>query len=208
MDRTNESDTFIGGRASTPTKNNNNSNNNNSYANNINNNEHIIPVDPTSNYSPFRPTWSGPSTPSVPSGMSIPGDSIFKNMTSPSRSLLQSSDTLSSTLRINEEEDTLHIEKSRILEHLRHATAEVDELESRLQAMRRRRARAVVDALESHQKAQESEAKEMRYKSLQRERYIVCRNYLRWNWSLTQYVVFLTSVWNPLIGMYSEAFIS
>ncbi|KAG0282911.1 hypothetical protein BGZ96_012718 [Linnemannia gamsii] len=162
MDRKNESATLIGDGASTPTKNNNNSNN--SYINNSNNsnNEHIIPVDPTSNYSPFGPTWSGPSTPSIPSGVSIPGDSIFKNMTSPARGLLQPSDTLTSTLRIDEEEDTLHIEKSRILEHLRHATAEVDELESRLQAVRRRRARAVVDALESHQKAQESEAKEMR----------------------------------------------
>jgi hypothetical protein len=161
MDRTDESDILIGGGVSTPTRNNNNNDNTNNV--NINNNEHTIPVDPTSNYAPFGLPWSGPSTPSVPSGVSITDDSIFKNMTSPARGLLQSSDTLSSSLKIYEEEDTLHIEKSRILEHLRHATAEVEELESRLQAVRRRRARAAVEALESHQKAQESEAKEMRY---------------------------------------------
>ncbi|KAF9139317.1 hypothetical protein BG015_002068 [Linnemannia schmuckeri] len=153
-----ESDTLIGVEISTPTRNNNNNNNNNS-----NINENITPADPTSNYAPFGPTWSAPSTPSVPSGISIPVDSIFKNMSSPARSITRPRDSLTYRLRMDEEnEDALHIEKSRILEHLRHATAVVDELESRLQAVRRRRARAVVDALESHQKAQESEAKEMR----------------------------------------------
>lgn len=157
MDEGIESDTLIGVEPSTPTRNNNISFNNN-----------VTPTDPTSNYAPFGPTWSAPSTPSVPSNMSLPADSIFKNMSSPSRSIIRPRDSLKYRLRMDEEdEDTLLIEKSKILEHLRHATAEVDELESRLQAVRRRRARAVVDALESHQKAQESEAKEMRYLSLQ-----------------------------------------
>lgn len=152
MDEGIESDTLIGVEPSTPTRNNNISFNNN-----------VTPTDPTSNYAPFGPTWSAPSTPSVPSNMSLPADSIFKNMSSPARSIIRPRDSLKYRLRMDEEdEDTLLIEKSKILEHLRHATAEVDELESRLQAVRRRRARAVVDALESHQKAQESEAKEMR----------------------------------------------
>ncbi|KAF9087975.1 hypothetical protein BGX29_000535 [Mortierella sp. GBA35] len=146
MDRTTDLDAGIGAGFSTPIRSSS---------------EHIIPVDPNNNYAPFGAPWSGPSTPSIPSGMSIPGDSIFKNMSSPARSLIHSSEP-GSSLRIDEEEDTLHIEKSRILEQLRHATAEVDQLESRLQAVRRRRARSVITALENHQKAQESEAKEMR----------------------------------------------
>ncbi|KAF9119859.1 hypothetical protein BGW39_011862 [Mortierella sp. 14UC] len=149
LDRIIDSDTRNGAGTSTPTKNGN---------------ELIIPIDPSpsNNHAPFSPAWSEYSTPSLPSGMTLPVDSIFRNMSSPARGIIQPADSSSSSLRINEEEDTLHIEKSRILEQLRNATAEVDELESRLQAVRRKRARAVVTALETHQKVQESEAKEMR----------------------------------------------
>ncbi|KAF9560935.1 hypothetical protein EC968_005963 [Mortierella alpina] len=62
-----------------------------------------------------------------------------------------------------EEDDTLHVEKSRVLDQLQHMTSEVERLESRLQAVKRKRARAVITALERHQKAQETEAQEMRY---------------------------------------------
>ncbi|KAF9189227.1 hypothetical protein BGZ51_009752 [Haplosporangium sp. Z 767] len=62
-----------------------------------------------------------------------------------------------------EEDDTLQVEKSRVLEQLRLMTTEVDRLESRLQAAKRRRARAVVAALEKHQKAQDADAREMRH---------------------------------------------
>ncbi|KAG0257988.1 hypothetical protein BG011_003605 [Mortierella polycephala] len=68
-----------------------------------------------------------------------------------------------------EESDTLQVEKSRVLEQLQLMTTEVDRLESRLQAAKRRRARAVVSALEKHQKAQDADAREMRsgcYKAL------------------------------------------
>ncbi|KAF9901405.1 hypothetical protein EC991_006204 [Linnemannia zychae] len=149
LDRTIDSDTWNGAVISTPTKNGN---------------KPVIGLDPSpsNNQAPFGPAWSGYSTPSLPSGMTLPVDSIFRNMSSPARGVVQPADLSSSSLRINEEEDTLHIEKSRILEQLRNATAKVDELDSRLQAVRRKRARAVVTALENHQKAQESEAKEMR----------------------------------------------
>ncbi|KAG0368759.1 hypothetical protein BGX24_002704 [Mortierella sp. AD032] len=149
LDRIIDSDTGNGASISTPTKIDN---------------EPIIPMDPSPTNIPgsFGPTWSGFSTPSLPSSATLPVDSIFRNMSSPARAIVQPAEPLLSSLRINEEEDTLHIEKSRILEQLRNATTEVDDLEGRLQAVRRKRARAVVTALENHQKAQESEAKEMR----------------------------------------------
>ncbi|KAF8978058.1 hypothetical protein BGZ46_006859 [Entomortierella lignicola] len=61
-----------------------------------------------------------------------------------------------------EQDDQLHVEKSRILELLRHMTSEVDQLESRLQAVRRKRARSAASAIQKQQDMQESEAQEMR----------------------------------------------
>ncbi|KAF9984767.1 hypothetical protein BGZ65_012648, partial [Modicella reniformis] len=68
----------------------------------------------------------------------------------------------SSSSRLGQEEDTLTVEKSRILEQLRHMTTEVDQLESRLQAVKRRRARAANSAVQKLQDAQQTEAQEMR----------------------------------------------
>lgn len=56
------------------------------------------------------------------------------------------------------------MEKSRILEQLRNMTTEVDQLESRLQAVKRRRARAANSALQKLRETQESEVQEMRYR--------------------------------------------
>ncbi|KAI1316129.1 hypothetical protein EDD11_010443 [Mortierella claussenii] len=67
----------------------------------------------------------------------------------------------SSASRIDES-DLLTVEKSRVLEQLRHITTEVDQLESRLQAVKRRRARAAASALQKQQEAQEVEAQEVR----------------------------------------------
>ncbi|KAF9921560.1 hypothetical protein FBU30_008377 [Linnemannia zychae] len=149
MDGIINSDTGNGNEigASTPSRNNND--------------DHNGPADP-SGYAPFETPWSSISTPSLPSGISLPGDSIFRNMTSPAKGFIHSSESISVSLRLDEEEDTLHIEKSRILEQLRHASAEVDELENQLQAVRRRQARAALLIQERRQKAQESEAKDMR----------------------------------------------
>ncbi|KAF9365550.1 hypothetical protein BGX34_009588 [Mortierella sp. NVP85] len=66
-----------------------------------------------------------------------------------------------STSRLGQEEDTLTVEKSRILEQLRNMTTEVDQLESRLQAIKRRRARAANSALQKLRETQESEVQEM-----------------------------------------------
>jgi hypothetical protein len=69
-----------------------------------------------------------------------------------------------SNSRLGQEEDTLTVEKSRILEQLRNMTTEVDQLESRLQAVKRRRARAANSALQKLRETQESEVQEMRYR--------------------------------------------
>ncbi|KAF9382900.1 hypothetical protein CPB97_006871 [Podila verticillata] len=60
------------------------------------------------------------------------------------------------------ESDELQVEKSQILEQLQLATAEVEGLEERLAAAKRKRARTVSAALEKHKKKQQTEAKEMR----------------------------------------------
>ncbi|KAI8363226.1 hypothetical protein B0O80DRAFT_492371 [Mortierella sp. GBAus27b] len=67
-----------------------------------------------------------------------------------------------SSIRLWQEEDTLTIEKSRVLEQLRNMTTEVDDLESRLQAIKRKRARAANAALQKVKDNQEAEAQEMR----------------------------------------------
>lgn len=64
------------------------------------------------------------------------------------------------------ESDELQVEKSQILEQLQLATAEVEGLEERLAAAKRKRARTVLAALEKHKKKQQTEAKEMRYSFL------------------------------------------
>ncbi|KAF9951969.1 hypothetical protein BGZ72_006631 [Mortierella alpina] len=84
------------------------------------------------------------------------------SMATPTSELARFDEPMSAVSR-TEEEDTLHVEKSRVLDQLQHMTTEVERLESRLQAVKRKRARAVVAAMERHQKAQENEAQEMRY---------------------------------------------
>lgn len=64
------------------------------------------------------------------------------------------------------EGNELQVEKSQILEQLQLATAEVEGLEERLAAAKRKRARTVSAALEKHKKKQQTEAKEMRYSSI------------------------------------------
>ncbi|KAF9393804.1 hypothetical protein CPC16_001123 [Podila verticillata] len=63
------------------------------------------------------------------------------------------------------ESDELQVEKSQILEQLQLATAEVEGLEERLAAAKRKRARTVSAALEKHKKKQQTEAKEMRVRN-------------------------------------------
>jgi len=107
-------------------------------------------------FTPFSTSWDLPSS-------SMARDvSPFRNMfSSPSRQS-RSGDRLSTGSRVDAEQDVLNVEKSRILEQLRHMTTEVDQLESRLQAVRRRRARAVISASQKHQETQEVEAQKMR----------------------------------------------
>ncbi|KAF9935986.1 hypothetical protein BGZ67_002756 [Mortierella alpina] len=83
-------------------------------------------------------------------------------MSTPSSEVARLDEPMSAVSR-TEEDDTLHVEKSRVLDQLQHLTTEVERLESRLQAVKRKRARAVISAMERHQKAQETEAQEMRY---------------------------------------------
>jgi hypothetical protein len=82
-------------------------------------------------------------------------------LSSPARRSQSGQSTLPGSIR-DEEQDSLTVEKSRVLEQLRHTAKEVDQLESRLQAIRRRRARAMASALQKHQELQDSEAQEMR----------------------------------------------
>lgn len=82
-------------------------------------------------------------------------------LSTPSGELARFDEPMSAVSR-TEEDDTLHLEKSRVLDQLQHMTTEVERLESRLQAVKRKRARAVIAAMERHQKAQETEAQEMR----------------------------------------------
>ncbi|KAG0026023.1 hypothetical protein BGZ81_006683 [Podila clonocystis] len=60
------------------------------------------------------------------------------------------------------EDNELQVEKSQILEQLQLAKDEVEGLETRLAAAKRKRARTVSAALEKHKKKQQTEAKEMR----------------------------------------------
>ncbi|KAF9907516.1 hypothetical protein BX616_000408 [Lobosporangium transversale] len=76
-------------------------------------------------------------------------------------SRIRGSEHLSSSPSMTQS-DILNVEKSRVLEQLRHMTAEVDQLESRLQAAKRRRARAAAAALQKQKDGQDSEIKEMR----------------------------------------------
>ncbi|KAG0201683.1 hypothetical protein BGX28_005566 [Mortierella sp. GBA30] len=107
---------------------------------------------------PFGSSWETPLSTSLASPH-IQTRSAFIGL-SPA-SVIAHSDVPMSAVSGVEENDTLHVEKSRILEQLQLITKDVDRLEGRLQAIIRRRARAVISALEKHQKAQESEAHEM-----------------------------------------------
>ncbi|KAI8598222.1 hypothetical protein EDD21DRAFT_383090 [Dissophora ornata] len=108
-------------------------------------------------FTPFSTSWD------LPSSSMVRDASPFRNMfSSPNRQSRSGDTRLSSGSRVDVEQDVLNVEKSRILEQLRHMTTEVDQLESRLQAARRRRARAVTSASQKHQETQEVEAQKMR----------------------------------------------
>ncbi|KAF9107877.1 hypothetical protein BGX27_008555 [Mortierella sp. AM989] len=106
----------------------------------------------------FSSSWDTP--PSLQAQERVQGESTFRNMLSSPSKQLGSDEQTSSSSRMEEED--LHVEKSRILEMLRHMTSEVDQLESRLQAAKRKRARTAASAVQKHQEIQEVEAREMR----------------------------------------------
>ncbi|KAF9352702.1 hypothetical protein BGX26_009512 [Mortierella sp. AD094] len=108
----------------------------------------------------FSSSWDTPPLSSM-SQEQVQGESTFRNMLS-SPAKQSGSDELTSSSSRMEEEDLLHVEKSRVLEMLRHMTSEVDQLESRLQAIKRKRARTATSAIQKHQEMQEVEAREMR----------------------------------------------
>ncbi|KAF9273564.1 hypothetical protein BGZ68_001394 [Mortierella alpina] len=112
-------------------------------------------------FSPFGSSWNTPSAASLADSHSQAASS-FMGLSTPSGELARFDEPMSAVSR-TEEDDTLHLEKSRVLDQLQHMTTEVERLESRLQAVKRKRARAVIAAIERHQKAQETEAQEMRY---------------------------------------------
>ncbi|KAF9985630.1 hypothetical protein BGZ75_002712 [Mortierella antarctica] len=110
-------------------------------------------------FSPFGSSWNAPPTVSLADSHV---QATVMGMSTPSSEVARLDEPMSAVSR-TEEDDTLHVEKSRVLDQLQHLTTEVERLESRLQAVKRKRARAVISAMERHQKAQETEAQEMRY---------------------------------------------
>src|SRR4051812_16872956 len=86
-------------------------------------------------FSPFGSSWNAPPTASLANSQ-IQVASSFMGMSTPSSELARFDEPLSAMSR-TEEDDTLHIEKSRVLDQLQHMTAEVERLESRLQALKR-----------------------------------------------------------------------
>ncbi|KAF9173231.1 hypothetical protein BGX21_009697 [Mortierella sp. AD011] len=108
----------------------------------------------------FSSSWDTPPLSSM-SREQVQGESTFRNMLSSPVKQSGSDEPTSSSSRM-EEEDLLHVEKSRVLEMLRHMTSEVDQLESRLQAIKRKRARTAASAVQKQQEIQEVEAQEMR----------------------------------------------
>ncbi|KAG0042400.1 hypothetical protein BGZ83_000504 [Gryganskiella cystojenkinii] len=119
------------------------------------------PVINPMSFSPFGSSWDLHGSPSTraPSNMS------FANMSSSSAGINSQplgDEPMSTNSRMDDTDD-LHVEKSRVLEQLRHMTSEVDRLENRLQAVKRKRARAIAAAMERHQRIQETEASEMRF---------------------------------------------
>ncbi|KAF9429651.1 hypothetical protein BGZ76_001150 [Entomortierella beljakovae] len=89
------------------------------------------------------------------------GESTFRNMLSSPAKQTGSERRISSNSRM-EQEELLNVEKSRILEILRQTTTDVDQLESRLQALKRKRARTAASTVHKQQEMQEVEAQEMR----------------------------------------------
>ncbi|KAG0023913.1 hypothetical protein BGZ80_007274 [Entomortierella chlamydospora] len=108
----------------------------------------------------FSSSWDTPPLSSM-SREQVQGESTFRNMLSSPAKQSGSDEPTSSSSRM-EEEDLLHVEKSRVLEMLRHMTSEVDQLESQLQAIKRKRARTAASAIQKQQEIQEAEAREMR----------------------------------------------
>ncbi|KAG0371315.1 hypothetical protein BC939DRAFT_504790 [Gamsiella multidivaricata] len=109
---------------------------------------------------PLFGSWETPSTSSLAQEQ-IQGE-LATNLLFASPARRSISDRLSSGSRMDGAQDTLNVEKSRILEQLRHMTTEVDQLENRLQAVKRRRARIAASAIQKQQELQDTEAQEMR----------------------------------------------
>ncbi|GJJ78615.1 centromere protein P [Entomortierella parvispora] len=134
----------------------------------------ITPTVNIGSFSPFGSSWDLPSTSVSRAGVAdalaaseSPGvrshpNSTFASMVSSTNNSHSHGDDPMSTGSRMDDADDLHIQKSVILEQLRNMTSEVDRLESRLQAAKRKRARAVAAAIERHQRIQETEAVEMR----------------------------------------------
>lgn len=134
----------------------------------------ITPTVNIGSFSPFGSSWDRPGSSVSQAGvtdvlaasgspsMRSHSNSTFASMISSANNSHLHGDEAMSTGSHMDDADDLHVEKSLILEQLRNMTTEVDRLESRLQAAKRKRARAVASAMERHQRIQETEALEMR----------------------------------------------
>lgn len=111
-------------------------------------------IDLANTFTPFGSSWEASSP--------LQGSRV-SNMIAASMGDLSSSGSWIDGRPHQGEDSELQVEKSQILEQLQLAKDEVEGLEDRLAAAKRKRARTASAALEKHKKKQQTEAKEMRY---------------------------------------------